>query len=48
MEELLQIIKEMDIPFAYDHFAEGESPDPPFICYLLPDSITLQLTEECI
>lgn len=38
MEELLQIIKEMDIPFAYDHFAEGESPDPPFICYLLPGS----------
>ena len=36
MEELLEIIKEMDIPFAYDHFAEGESPDPPFICYLLP------------
>ena len=36
MEELLKIIKEMDIPFAYDHFAEGESPDPPFICYLLP------------
>lgn len=38
MEELLQIIKEMDIPFAYDHFAEGESQDPPFICYLLPGS----------
>ena len=38
MEELLQIIKEMGIPFAYDHFAEGESPDPPFICYLLPGS----------
>ena len=36
MEELIKIIKEMDIPFAYDHFAEGESPDPPFICYLLP------------
>ena len=28
----------MDIPFAYDHFAEGESPDPPFICYLLPET----------
>ncbi len=28
----------MQIPFAYDHFAEGESPDPPFICYLLPSS----------
>lgn len=38
MEELLQIIKEMDIPFAYDHFAEGESPEPPFLCYLLPGS----------
>ena len=21
-----------------DHFAEGESPDPPFICYLFPGS----------
>lgn len=38
MEELLQIIKEMGIPFAYDHFAAGESPDPPFLCYLLPGS----------
>lgn len=38
MEELLTIIKETGIPFAYDHFAEGESPVPPFICYLLPGS----------
>lgn len=38
MEELVKIIEEMDIPFAYDHFAEGESPDPPFLCYLLPGS----------
>lgn len=38
MEELLNIIKETGIPFAYDHFAEGESPEPPFICYLLPGS----------
>lgn len=38
MEELIEIITEMGIPFAYDHFAEGESPDPPFICYLLPGS----------
>lgn len=38
MDELVKIIEEMDIPFAYDHFAEGESPDPPFLCYLLPDS----------
>ena len=38
MEELVSIIQEMNIPFAYDHFAEGESPEPPFICYLLPGS----------
>lgn len=35
MEELLQILSEMQIPFTYHHFAEGESPEPPFICYLL-------------
>ena len=38
MDELLSILGETQIPFAYDHFAEGESPDPPFICYLLPGS----------
>ena len=25
-------------PFAYDHFAEGESPAPPFICFLYPQA----------
>lgn len=38
MEKLVAMISEIDIPFAYDHFAEGESPDPPFLCYLLPGS----------
>lgn len=38
MDELTALLKELGIPFAYDHFAEGESPDPPFICYLLPES----------
>ena len=38
IEELAAILQEMDLPFAYDHFAEGESPEPPFICYLLPGS----------
>lgn len=38
MEELLQILNKTQIPFAYHHFAEGESPEPPFICYLLPGS----------
>ena len=38
MDKLLEILAEIGIPFAYDHFAEGESPEPPFICYLLPGS----------
>lgn len=38
MDELISILKETGIPFAYDHFAEGESPEPLFICYLLPQS----------
>lgn len=38
MDELLVMLNEMGIPFAYDHFAEGESPEPPFTCYLLPQS----------
>ena len=38
MDELVKIIEEMGIPYAYDHFAEGESPAPPFLCYLLPGS----------
>ena len=33
-----QMIRSMNIPFAYDHFAEGESPDPPFLVYLDPGS----------
>lgn len=37
MDELLAILEETGIPFSYHHFAEGESPEPPFICYLLPE-----------
>ena len=38
MDDLVRLLEETGIPFAYDHFAEGESPDPAFICYLLPQS----------
>lgn len=38
MDDLIAILGDMGIPFAYDHFAEGESPEPPFICYLLHQS----------
>lgn len=37
-EEIPGMMKEFNIPFAYDHFAEGESPDPPFLVYLYPRS----------
>ena len=38
MDDLMQMVEEIGLPFAYDHFAEGESPDPPFITFLLPGS----------
>lgn len=38
MDNLIAMMEEMGIPFAYDHFAEGESPEPPFICFLSPGS----------
>lgn len=34
MREIARIIEGTGLPFAYDHFAEGESPEPPFVCYL--------------
>ena len=38
IENLVEMLQKTGIPFAYDHFAEGESPEPPFICYLCPGS----------
>lgn len=38
IENIVEMLQKMNIPFAYDHFAEGESPEPPFICYLIPGS----------
>lgn len=35
-ENVTQMLEEMKLPFAYHHFAEGESPDPPFLVYLYP------------
>ena len=37
-EEVVEMLEETGIPLAYDHFNEGESPDPPFICFLFPGS----------
>ena len=38
IENIVEMLQKTGIPFAYDHFAEGENPEPPFICYLIPGS----------
>lgn len=38
MDEVIEILEAVGMPYAYDHFAEGDSPKPPFICYLAPAS----------
>lgn len=38
MDKILAVLQAAGIPFVYDHFAEVEAVDPPFICYLLPES----------
>lgn len=37
-EEIAAMAEECGLPVAYDHFAEGESPDPPFLIFLLSRS----------
>ena len=37
-DEIVSMLSEMELPFAYDHFAEGESPEPPFLVFLFPRS----------
>ena len=40
-EKIVEILEQTGLPVAYDHFAEGESPDPPFICYNFSESSAL-------
>lgn len=37
-EEIVTMLGGMGLPFAYHHYAEGESPEPPFLIYLSPGS----------
>ena len=37
-QEVMTMLSEMNLPYAYDHFVEGESPDPPFLVFLYPGS----------
>ena len=39
-EEINDMMAEMGSPFAYHHFAEGESPQPPFLLFLSPGEET--------
>ena len=37
-DEIVTMVEAIGLPCAYDHFAEGESPDPPFVVFLFPNS----------
>ena len=37
-QEVLEMMDEMKLPYAYHHFVEGESPNPPFLVFLYPNS----------
>ena len=37
-EQVLKMAEEMGLPCAYGHFAEGQSPEPPFLVFLYPES----------
>ena len=37
-DEVSAMAEEAGLPVAYDHFSEGESPDPPFLIFLFPKS----------
>ena len=39
-EEICEMVQEIGLPFAYHHFAEGESPKPPFVLFLSPGEHT--------
>ncbi|MCD8398096.1 MAG: hypothetical protein LUD12_13105 [Lachnospiraceae bacterium] len=37
-EEVKTMVESIGFPSAYHHFAQGESPDPPFVVYLYPNA----------
>lgn len=39
-EEINEMMMEVGLPFAYHHFAEGESPNLPFLLFLSPGENT--------
>ena len=37
-QKIIEMMNEVKLPYAYHHFVEGESPDPPFLVFLYPGS----------
>lgn len=37
-QEIIELLEKSGLPFAYDHFVEGESLEPPFLVFLYPNS----------
>ena len=48
MDKFLDILKSAGFPYAYDHFAEGEAPDPPFLVTCCRGAITFLRMERSI
>lgn len=40
-DDITTMLEEAGLPLAYDHFAEGESPAPPFLIFLFPGTDNL-------
>ena len=36
--DIVAMLEETGLPLAYDHFEEGDSPEPPFLVFLFPDT----------
>ena len=47
LKNIMKLLGGLGIPIAYHHFAEGESPEPPFLIYLTPEAIISQQMEWC-
>ena len=41
-KEIATMISGIGLPYAYDHFPEGEGPNPPFICFYFAGSDDLK------
>lgn len=37
-EQAMGMLEKMEIPYAYDHYSEGQSPEPPFLAFLYPET----------